>query len=403
MRTILAIGALMLGLVGLLLCAMAVGLGWWAAMRSIDRIDRVAARLDQGLSDVDARLARVESRFDAVRSDLNEVRGAIERIAAENPKLPRVQAEAERLLDRLVPAFDRADAIATSLASGAAGLRAAADIVDQMNDRLEATVRVRNAADKIDGAAESLNGLRVRIEAARLVKAAELTRELVSLAREAAAGSERLADGLTAVRNEIAEVRAQSVEWRNQIVFWIYFAATANAFVWLWGGLGQVCLIGWGRRQLQREPLSRVVFEPQERIRRLTPHLHCLACPSRSPSASIVVLDGADADRRAERKQGRAHRAAQNHVEDLVRFRRLARADEHRQRRDMSEQRERGRRMRPLRGHRRSTGWSRRRAYWLTRVVGWVKSMFTGCPPTKEMFFICSTLRVPSFHSARTV
>jgi len=76
-----------------------------------------------------------------------------------------------------------------------------------------------------------------------------LARELGALAREAIAGSELLAEGLAAARQEIAVVRGRTVEWRDQFVFWIYMAATANTLVWLWGSLGQLCLIGWGRRR----------------------------------------------------------------------------------------------------------------------------------------------------------
>jgi hypothetical protein len=48
---------------GVLLCATAIGIGWWAAARTVDRFGRVVARLDQGLSEADGRLARVESRL----------------------------------------------------------------------------------------------------------------------------------------------------------------------------------------------------------------------------------------------------------------------------------------------------------------------------------------------------
>ena len=178
MRKLLGIGAVVLGGVGVLLCATAVGIGWWAAVRTAARLDRVAARLDHGLSEVDVQLARVESRVNAIRTDLDAVRGAAETIAAENPDLPRVQAEIERLLDRLVPTLERADALADSLRSAAAGLRTAADIVDQLTDDPAATVRVRSAAEKIDRAAEALNGLRARVEASKSAKAVRLAREL---------------------------------------------------------------------------------------------------------------------------------------------------------------------------------------------------------------------------------
>jgi hypothetical protein len=62
MRRLSAIGAVVLGVVGIVLCAAAIGFGWWAAVTTIDRVSRVAASLDHGLSEADARLARVEER-----------------------------------------------------------------------------------------------------------------------------------------------------------------------------------------------------------------------------------------------------------------------------------------------------------------------------------------------------
>lgn len=249
MQKLLGIGAVVLGGVGVLLCATAVAIGWWAAVRTAARLDRVAARLDHGLSEIDAPLARVESRVNAIRADLDAVRGAAETIAAEHPELPRVQAEIERLLERLVPTLERASALADSLRSAAAGLRTSADIVDQLTDNPPATVRVRSAAEKIDRAAEALSGVRDRVEASKSAKAIRLTRELVDLARDAIAGCELFAEGLAAARREIAVVRRQTVQWRDKVVFWFYAAATANTLVWLWGGLAQLCLIGWGRRR----------------------------------------------------------------------------------------------------------------------------------------------------------
>src|SRR5688500_4202671 len=88
MRKPLGIGAVLLGIVGVLLCAAAIGIGWWAAVRTVARLDRAADRLDQSLSEVDQRLSRVEAQMNTVCSGLNAVREATEAIAAENPELP---------------------------------------------------------------------------------------------------------------------------------------------------------------------------------------------------------------------------------------------------------------------------------------------------------------------------
>jgi hypothetical protein len=246
----LGIGAVVVGVVGVLLCAAAVGLGWWVAVKAVGRLTRVAARLDRGLAEADSGLARVEGRVNAVRADLDEVRDAAGRIAAENPDLPRVRTAIDQLLGRLAPALDRADAIASSLRSTAAGLRTAAEIGNQLGEEPELSRCVLSAANGIDSAAKALDGLRARVEYVKSAKSVRLTRELGTLAREAAAGSQRLADGLAAARRGIAVARGRTAERRDGVVWWAYVSAAANTLVWLWGGLGQLCLIGWGRRRI---------------------------------------------------------------------------------------------------------------------------------------------------------
>jgi hypothetical protein len=228
----------------------AIGFGWWAAARTVDRIDRVVARLDNALSATAVRLARVESRVSTVRAELDEVRGSTEAIVAENPDLPRVRAEIERLLERLVPALDRLDATADSLRTTAAVVRGMADMVDQLNDDSDATVRFRNAANTIDRAAEALNLPRVKVDAVKSAKSVQLTQKLVTLIRDALAGSDMLVDGLTTVRQETAIARRRTAEYRDAVVVRFYTAAVVNTLVWSWGGLGQLCLIGWGRRRM---------------------------------------------------------------------------------------------------------------------------------------------------------
>ncbi|MFO0847475.1 MAG: hypothetical protein U0871_02785 [Gemmataceae bacterium] len=247
MRRPLGIVTVILGGVGVLACAAAVGFGWWGAVKAAGRVTRVADRLDQGLVEAESRLARVEDRLGGVRADLDEIRGAAEQVAAENPDLPRVRSAVERLLDRLDPTIDRAAALADSLRPVAAGLRAAADIATQLGGD---PGRVRDAADAIDRAADLLNIPRERIQAVKSAQAARIARELVSLARDAVAGSERLADGLAAARRELAATRGQVSEWRDTLVFWFYVAAAVNTLVWVWGGVGQLCLIGWGLRRV---------------------------------------------------------------------------------------------------------------------------------------------------------
>src|SRR5437773_2272938 len=158
MRTLSGVGAVGLGVAGVLLCAAAVGLGWWVAAQTADGGRLGGAREPRG------------------------------------------------------------------------GARA--------------------TADAINGAGEVLNAPRARIEAMKSTAAVRLTGELITLAREVAAGWEQLAAALAAARREIGDARGRAAESRDGVVFWVYVCAVANTLVCLWVGLGQLCLIGWGRRRM---------------------------------------------------------------------------------------------------------------------------------------------------------
>lgn len=252
MRRHLGLCAVALGASGALLCAAAIGLSWLAAVKGADRVNRVSVRLADALAATDTRLSRVEERLAAVRGTIGEIRGAAEQFSVENPKLPRVRAALEQLLDRLIVVTDRAAELADSLRTVAVGLRAAEDVVVRLGGEDAAPGRGRAAADAIDRAAEVLDLPRTKIEAAKSAQAARLIHIVVTLAHEAAAGSERLAEGLAEARREVAAASRWTVECRDRLVFWVYLAAAAGTLMALWVGLGQFCLIGWGRRQFAR-------------------------------------------------------------------------------------------------------------------------------------------------------
>lgn len=249
MRRLLGVGAVVLGAAGALVCAGAIGLGWWAAAAATDRVRGAADRIEHGLGEADDGLARVEARLEAIRADFEAARRAAEAIVADNPELPRVRSAVDQLLDRLAPALDRAAALADSLRTVAAGLRAAADVRAQFGGPASPDSRARNAAGAIDRAAELLTIPREKVEAVRSAQAVQLTRELVALTLAAVAGSERLAAGLADARREIADARETTATCRDRVRVWVFVAAAAHTAVWGWAGLGQVCLLGWGRRR----------------------------------------------------------------------------------------------------------------------------------------------------------
>jgi hypothetical protein len=244
-----------LGVLGVLLCAAALGLGWWAAAKVADRVNRAAARLDHGLVETDARLRRVEDRLAAIRADVDGVRGEADRLAAENPELPRAKAAVERVLDRLLAVIERAGTLADALRAVAGGLRAAEDVVTQLGVEIPQPSRADRAAAAIDSAAALVNIPKDRLDRVKSSAAGRFVRELVELAREAAAGAERLAEALAEARREVAAARDRTAGWRDTLVRWVYLAAVVNTLAWMWFGVGQWCLMGWGRWSARRPRL----------------------------------------------------------------------------------------------------------------------------------------------------
>jgi hypothetical protein len=249
MKRLLGIGAIVLGVIGAIVCPAAIGLGWVGAVRTTDRATVVAKRLDSGLLEADARLARVEKRATVLRTDLAETRVEAEKLDTENAELPQVRAAIERLRDRLLPTVGRAADLADSLRAVAVGLRAVEDVIKDFGVEVQQPSRARAAADAIDRAAEMLDVPQTQINAVKSAAALRLKRELLGLAVVAAAGSERLAEGLADTRREVSDARQQVEACRARVVSWVRLTTLAHTVVWAWIGLGQLCLIGWGRRK----------------------------------------------------------------------------------------------------------------------------------------------------------
>jgi hypothetical protein len=241
--------ASVLGVLGALVCPAAIGLGWWAAVRTADRATIIADRLDYGLSEADARLERIEARLAAVRGELKGMQGEAEKLPAENSDFLRGKAAIDKLVDRLLPTVERAAELAESLRTVAAGLRAVVDVVSELGVEIAQPSRALATADAIDRAAEMLNVPQSRVDTLKAAAALRVRRELLELSLLAAAGSERLAEGLADARREVTVARECVGLYRDQFRLWLRVTTVGHTLGWVWIGFGQLCLIGWGRRR----------------------------------------------------------------------------------------------------------------------------------------------------------
>jgi methyl-accepting chemotaxis protein len=243
--------AVLLGGIGVLACIALCGLAWWAAREVAQRADRLADRVEQGLAEVDVALDRIGQKFDAARAGVRQVRTTAERVAAgKADDDPNTKDNVERLLDTLAPFLDRAEALAESVRSLAALLQTVAHVADQFDQLEGRAANLRSVADSLTPAAETLATVRERAQDIRRGGAAPKVREVVALADRAAPAIDRLAGGLSDARQQLTDTRGALAAARAKVRAWTVAGPAVATLVLLWIGLGQVCLIGWGRRRL---------------------------------------------------------------------------------------------------------------------------------------------------------
>lgn len=247
MRKLQSLCAMMLGGVGVVFCILVISLSWWLALNAARRIDVAATRLDERLAQSDVKLTRIEQRVNTASAELAEVRRNAEALIVLNPEPARIRAELDRLENRLTPVLDRVRATADSLEALAEILLAAADIADQLSRDGQTAVGLRNAADAIDRAGATLKLPQDRIDAVATAGAVQVGQTFLTLAGKAIEGSKQLANGVATVRREAIAARQRTAECRDVFVVRVYAGALVITFLAVWGGLGQLCLIGHGR------------------------------------------------------------------------------------------------------------------------------------------------------------
>jgi hypothetical protein len=247
---------MLLGSIGVLLCVAILVLGWWVASGTARRIDVIAARLDERLAQSVVKLGRLEQRVTAASVELHDIRRSAEAVVARNPQSAPLRIEFELLENRLTPILVRLRATAESLETLSEILLTAADIAEQLNRDGETAIRLRTAADSIHRAGAVLMLPQDKIDAVATAGAVQMGQAVLKLALKSIEGSSLLADGLSTARREAAASRARAAEFREFLIFRIYASALVITLLALWGGLGQVCLIGHGRRRQSNSILS---------------------------------------------------------------------------------------------------------------------------------------------------
>ena len=74
-------------------------------------------------------------------------------------------------------------------------------------------------------------------------------KQVVDLAAWAQPPLNQVAQGLSELRQQPEELRENVRDAERAVRVWTVTGAVVLTIILIWFGLGQVCLIGWGRRQ----------------------------------------------------------------------------------------------------------------------------------------------------------
>jgi hypothetical protein len=270
------IGALVLSILGLLLCMVSAA-GVWAAK---SRVDSIAAAFfgtaDDAFEFMATRLVLVNQRLGSSRQQVSSLAERAERLrtmdATGAGSEPLVLAEFDALpwtLDMVLSELKASEAWLDSIQAVAGGLHRASQSIAASQaaaspdaggtERESTAVTAAKVAEFSGDLADALNRLKALRE--KLLE----TRENRTVAREFAAtmlsemaeldtrlGS--LSTKIDDLSTRVSEARASSVDLGRRIHGWITFAAVVVTLVLVWFGVSQVCMLkdAWRLWQMSR-------------------------------------------------------------------------------------------------------------------------------------------------------
>jgi hypothetical protein len=251
LRTTIGYLAILLGVVGVILAA-AAGVVVWPTARAVnERAEEVAVQADEGLTRVNGALTRVEGKVSAAATAVERVRASAARIADGTGKVDAdAAAKIEALLTALGPLLEQADALGEALRSVAFVLESAAGITERIGKDKDRAQRLRAIAAAVGDGASTLDAVRERVADLRRGDAAPTARAIADLAGRVRTPLEQFASRLGEVREEAQGVQGDVAGLRRDVAFWTTAGPIVADALLIWFAVGQLCLIGWGRRQL---------------------------------------------------------------------------------------------------------------------------------------------------------
>jgi hypothetical protein len=247
MRSLIALLAILLGVLGVLACAGAGVGAWRTSLRVSEKTQNVAERVDTELTRVDEALGRVEQTVMVSSVALAMIRKRAEAIDEARGDAGPLS----HLLQELKPHLERVNTVADVLASLAILLENVAAMLER-GEHPTTVQGLRTATANLTTAAAELREVTAAFDK-RLARIEQLTpKALLSLIAKAVVTVEVVQKAVATVRGYAPAAREEVANVRAEVDFWTRVIPGVVTVVLVWIALGQLCLIGWGYRRLGR-------------------------------------------------------------------------------------------------------------------------------------------------------
>lgn len=246
MKRVVGFVLVLVGVVGLVGCAVGVGYTWWFSNKYLGQAAETVKAAKTLLTSADQRIDRLSTRVGDARSQLVSLEKAAGAVAAKGPAAdPADKAKVQNLLATLSSKIEWTEDLAAILrATVRPGAELMTSFAETPPDMAEKVKAVEDAAEKT---VKNLEGVRGQIADAGKDENVEQTAKNISaLASAVQTALTEVTDSVTKIDAFLERGRTELNALEKSIDGWKKYGPILVTVLLVWVALGQFCLFAWG-------------------------------------------------------------------------------------------------------------------------------------------------------------
>lgn len=244
---------MVLGFVGVV-AALGLGVAVWPVAARVDqRTNELTTAAIQHIDEAEPVLNELQRLSTQTATSVAAIGQAADRVAMGTvPEDPTLDAKIQEILRNLAPMLEQAESLGQMLKTVGVMMKSTAQLQSTLGGSSSDTQHLRVLSEKLIQASDVLHQVNGDLKSLQGGKAVPQALKVVELATLARQPLSQLVDGITDIRQQTLRLRAELEEVRRKVHFWSLAGPPIVDGLLLWMALGQLCLFGWGRRQLRR-------------------------------------------------------------------------------------------------------------------------------------------------------